>query len=380
MSTKTPSRYIFPQIPPKTPNPVASGVTGIGKDSAFANQVQDYLKITIYDAESSNPYNYITQTNPTEGTTSGIRGSTLNSSPQAANKGDTETIKSRIYLYLPGSLQENYSVNYADNDLGALGVGALNAAGSLMAGNTDIAATLKSTAEGMKPEVALNAIASGISGIGNIFGTGGQVSANAIAALTRKKIMNPYRETTFNGVDNRVHNFSFKLSPRNAQEVMVIRNIIQTLRTSMLPGISGGGLNPNDDTQTADAKNEVNIDTQRGDRWLTIPDFMKLEIVRYKSNSMGEGDELYSSTSKRNSSVLRSIMTFPVKMVLTNFNINLTPDGVYNSLFDVTSSEDGTRGGESRSGWYDDLGPVSYQIDLTFKETAILTRESFTPK
>jgi hypothetical protein len=95
---------------------------------------------------------------------------------------------------------------------------------------------------------------------------------------------------------------------------------------------------------------------------------------------MGEGDELYSSTSRKNSSVLRSIMTFPVKMVLTNFNINLTPDGVYNSLFDVTSSEDGTRSGESRAGWYDDLGPVSYQIDLTFKETAILTRESFTPK
>ena len=56
-------------------------------------------------------------------------------------------------------------------------------------------------------------------------------------------------------------------------------------------------------------------------------------------------------------------MQFPVKMVLSNMDVNLTPSGQNTSIKD-------TVGGDRDV----DYGPASYKLSLKFDETAFLTR------
>ena len=58
---------------------------------------------------------------------------------------------------------------------------------------------------------------------------------------------------------------------------------------------------------------------------------------------------------------LSRIMQFPLKCVLTNLSMDLTPDGPYNSLKD-----------EYDSGV--DYGPAAFNLSLNFDETAFLTK------
>ena len=123
------------------------------------------------------------------------------------------------------------------------------------------------------------------------------------------------------------------MAPRNESEAREIRNIISVLRDSMLPGTSGAT-----------------------NRWLTIPRFFKTSIVRYQPGN--------TKTQKLNEPAqLSYIMQFPVKMVLSNMDVNLTPSGQNTSIKD-------TVGGDRDI----DYGPASYKLSLKFDETAFLTR------
>ena len=124
----------------------------------------------------------------------------------------------------------------------------------------------------------------------------------------------------------------------------------------MLPGKNGssGG--------QGDLFTAIDSGAGRGDRWLTIPDFFQLSIVRYKNN----GNEVSDKMDKPET--LSFMMKFPTKTVLTNMSVNMTPDGQLNTL----------RNGATGDNDDYDYGPSAYDLTLQFDETAFLTRDMLT--
>ena len=97
-------------------------------------------------------------------------------------------------------------------------------------------------------------------------------------------------------------------------------------------------------------------------RWLGIPDYFRLDIIRIAGTPSEDGSLELSGGSPKG---LKRIMQFPTKVVLKNMNINLSPDGPYNSLKDAFDTNM-------------DYGPASFTMSLGFDETAFLTRNSLT--
>ena len=302
----------------------------VGDDMSFPTQAMDYLKIDIYDSKSNNPYSYIGGGGP--GRTSSGRA------------------KETIYLYLPAGLTETYTTRYNQVAVGGGGQAVMK---GIKDGTSDIGNTISSAAEQLKSQLAGQVAASGVN-LANLGQT--NLSFNDITALSAKAILNPYEETTFQGTDYRKHNFTFRLAPRSPEDVVAITKIIQTLRVSMLPGKNGssGG--------QGDLFTAIDSGAGRGDRWLTIPDFFQLSIVRYKNN----GNEVSDKMDKPET--LSFMMKFPTKTVLTNMSVNMTPDGQLNTL----------RNGATGDNDDYDYGPSAYDLTLQFDETAFLTRDMLT--
>jgi len=318
----TDKRLIYPLISARGPN----GTDGsIKADSRFPSQALDFLKFTIYDPEKANPYNYVN-------TGSGFAGNKFSKNQDAILK--------TIYLYLPHELNESYATNYDKVALGPFGDALVSAVAQ---GSVEgIENKLSTAAAAAKPEVAFSAIAGAFNGAMSLAGISGNLDKDALTALSKQKIFNPYQETVFKGVNYRSHTFNFDLAPRNAREVDEIKKIIQSFRQAMLPGVNGetggGG---------------------KTDRWLTIPRFFRVEVVRYKP---GDTD---SDEKMKRPETLNYVMRFPVKMVLVDMQLNLTPDGQNNTLR------------APKLGDMTDYGPAHYRMSLRFDETAFLTREMF---
>jgi hypothetical protein len=220
-----------------------------------------------------------------------------------------------------------------------------------MRNTSDLKSTFQTAAEGMKPEVAMGAVATAMSGVNSALGLqGGQVSAGDFAALTKKKIFNPYMETVFQGVDYRSHNFSFKLVAKNYADTVTIQKVISTLRYAMLPGISGA--------EQGEQKSDFG-GSSRDDRWLTIPDFFKLKLIRYKFANGAKNGTLITGDGVE----LTSLVQFKTKLVLKSMTINFTPDGQY------------VMARALQTGVLD--APLAVQLDLNFAETQFLTRALF---
>ena len=338
---------VYPRSIPTQVRPGESSSSSIRDFDSFGTKVVDYLKIKVYRSAEGNPYSYMGgQGSSTEG-----------------------ALYKTIYLYLPQGLKEEYGAQYNRTALGAGGLGVMKAAGTL-AGTGDKSEALtnivQSTAGAMKPEAVMNAVAAAVGTVNSAVGLGTNVDANTLAALTTKKIFNPYEETTFRGSNYRSHQFNFKCQPRNAKESEELYKIIHCLRLAMLPGMNDGS---DDDFITSSGFNEgvagllgSSAETMGGSgRWLTIPDYFRIEVIRVEGKPSESGD-LEVTSGQPNA--LKRIMRFPVKMVLTNMSIDLTPDGPYNSLKDALDSSI-------------DYGPAAFNLSLSFDETAFLTKQSF---
>jgi len=304
------SLLIFPRAKPY--GATQSELRGkISRQEAYPTTVIDYLKIDIYDSQANNPYNNI-----------GAK--------------DDGTIAKTIYLYLPNKLAEQYSTNYTNQKLGAVGAKAIG----MVNGEGDFTEQIKGAAQSGKAQLGFKMGSDAINTVVSLTGGSSNLSANSLSALTQKRVFNPYEETTFEGMNFRTHNFNMKLVPKDGPDVAVIQEIIQTLRLAMLPGKGG-------DTGT----------------WLTIPDFFRLSIVRYSD----DGGKEKISKPQGNAAGLSNLFKFPKKMVLKDMSIDYSPDGNYASL--MSHFGDKTV----------DYGPVSYQIGLTFAETGLLTKNDYDP-
>ena len=317
------TRYIYPSIAPDGPLSSDKEIRG-GRQ--WQSKALDYLKLTIYDPSIQSPYTW-------------VGGSESDYGKFKGSANDEQGIYSSIYLHMPHQLNENYSVKYNRATLGPFG-GALENAVNNTGESGKIATSLNQGAGTAGSQAVFGAISGLFNDASSLANIDGNLSRDQIVGLTKQRVFNPYEETVFEGTNYRSHNFDFDLVPRNSKEVTEIYQIINTLRDSMLPGMDG-------------TKNQ----------WLTIPRFFKAALVRFEpaQGQVNAGDNGGEGLGRP--ATLSRILQFPVKMVLVNMDVNLTPMGSHTSLRDMTAMKR-----------YQDLGPAAYKLTLSFDETALITR------
>ena len=150
-----------------------------------------------------------------------------------------EVTQSTIFLPLPSELNERYSVQYAEKQLGMLGL--LEESGLLKSAQDMLTGTMNTG----KARVTGENVANIVSQTGNLAylaRTGiKSISDNAGAAIDRAtgSILNPYQALQFQGIDLRSHSFRFRCSPNSEKEAEALKAIIQQFKIRMLPEKNG---------------------------------------------------------------------------------------------------------------------------------------------
>jgi uncharacterized protein YcfJ len=220
-----------------------------------------------------------------------------NSTPTASRA--QKRLKTAIALHIPNNLAINYGVTWSEDDTGMLAM----AAAATQQGVELLKAVQgkgdNSDVTGTGAAILTNiALSKGPQGAGNSVATG-------LAA-------NPKKEQVFKGVNFRTFSFDYKFFPRNSKESQNILNIIKEFKYHMHP-------------EFKDANNFVYI---------------------YPS----EFDIFYYQNGQENMNLHRH-----TSCVLTDMNINYTPNGMFNT--------------------FDDGMPTQIDVTLSFRELALLTKD-----
>lgn len=223
--------------------------------------------------------------------------------------------KNTIILPIPSNISDSNSVSYAENELDSLSSSLVDLYGKTVKNINirnpgesadDIADTFNEfyKTKGSAFRTAINAqIQAQVANL-SPFGAS-SISPESILARSTGAILNPNKELLFNGVNTRQFKFSFKLTPRDKDEGIVVKQIIRTLKVNMAPK-----------------------STKNGNDFLRTPNIFDLSYRR------GLGEHPFLNQFKQ--------------CALTSMNVNYTGDGVYATYHDST--------------------PVSMVMDLTFKE------------
>jgi hypothetical protein len=225
-----------------------------------------------------------------------------------------------ILLPMPSNIQDGNSVSYADDSLNGLTATAVQGVTEIM--NASTAKEFFSNTGGFEKLFQL-------AGGGDVKEAllrslaaqavnvfSGNVTADQILARQTGEIFNPNMELLFNGVTLRAFKFSFKMTPRNAKESQQIRLIIRSLKQNMAP------------------KSGTN------DNFLSTPNIFEL---RYRQ---GNNDHDFLHKFKQ--------------CFLTDIAVNYTGENVYAT--------------------YADGSPISYVMDLSFKEIAPIYASDYDEK
>ena len=234
-----------------------------------------------------------------------------------------------IILQIPSDIKDGNTANYGESKMNTLtGAAAGAMMGVMKSGATSVSMALgnMSTDEGLKKirsdiggnltagdtDALIDAASMGLtvkatSSAMGIFGA--NVSPEQLLARSSGQIFNPNLELLFNGPSLRSFSFSFKMTPRSAQEARQCKLIIRSFKQNMAPKTGG--------------------DTIGGSAiFMKTPNLFEL---RYRK---GNSDHPFLNKFKQ--------------CFLTNVAVNYTGEGVYAT--------------------YDDSTPISMQLDLQFKE------------
>lgn len=210
-------------------------------------------------------------------------------------------LQTAIALNVPNQLQIRYSSDYGTEDMSTFQIGleAVNAASRAVESGRSSLPETGSTAAAIAAALALKTPGAG----------------SALSGITGLA-PNPMKEQIFKGVDFRTFSMEYMFAPRNEAEAQNVLGIIKAFKYHMLPEYKKGSSN-----------------------------FLFL----YPS----EFDITYFNGGRENLNIHRH-----TSCVLTEMNVNYTPQGMFNTF---------------RNGM-----PTQIGINMTFKELAIVTKESVT--
>jgi hypothetical protein len=242
-----------------------------------------------------------------------------------------------ILMYMPEDISTDYKSDWGGKGFTNIAADVLRGTGNATQGNVGgtIGEIVNSItgAVGRVPSLGAQAIASAINNIpGNI---GGSVDINDVLGGIGGVILNPNAELMFTGFEMRSFGLKFKMVASNAQEAVVIRDIITTFKKASLPRL---GQNPQDVV----SNNVAAIFTGEGDgsnldnrNYIGIPNLCHVQFMKGTSP--------------------HPFLTQYKPCAITNVSVNYTPDGAYATY----------KGGE----------PVSIELSLGFSETKLVYSE-----
>ncbi len=273
------------------------------------------------------------------------------------SKSDFKYDDNRVYVAMPKSLQTAYQPQYTSIDLGVLGAATVAAMGGDIGDTTNLTAVVQSAANAALPEFTSGAISQLASGLAQAGGLQGGLNANALQALTRGRVFNPFKEQIFQSMAFRQHTFDFKMIARSAEEAREIKNIINYFKQGSVPA-TGEAKNPNadsDEFRTAATKSNSDLGGRLStsfnalakNRFFSVPDSFDIRFMRMNP----EGN--FSRTD--------SNLHFNIHpSVCTGITVNYTPDGQYTSFKNI----DGKM-----------IQVPALQVGLQFTELKLVTRD-----
>jgi hypothetical protein len=150
----------------------------------------------------------------------------INNSPFLRSEGT-------IRLPIPDSLKDSTTVTYSEKSLGLAAGGALE---EIAKGRGEGGNTLTSIGRAITTALGATAITAGENLVNTYLGGGTGQAVRAYAGITT----NPFQTILFEKPNFKIHSFTWKLTPKDANESNTIRNIIRTFQYHMLPGVSEG--------------------------------------------------------------------------------------------------------------------------------------------
>jgi hypothetical protein len=237
----------------------------------------------------------------------------------------TQLTTDAIALYMPDTLQFNYTQSYDQLSLGGEGLGQAAAAGASVidafkSGEGAVAAIDKAASAG-KETVKQLAFQKGAGAVGSLTGSGQSAQLGFTAAAGT--VQNPMLEMIYKSPNFRSFQFDFMFYPRDEREALEVQKIIERFRFHQAPELSSA-------------------------QGFLIPP-SEFDIKFY-----------YGGVQNPN---IPSIAT----CVLASINVNYAPNGW--TAFEVPGENAPAVG---RTGM-----PISIQVTLEFQETTYLTKSDF---
>lgn len=229
----------------------------------------------------------------------------------------------RVYIAMPKNVQTAYTSNYRDIDLGVAGASAMRYLGGDVTNMGNLTDILQDAAGAALPEFSGAMISQFVNGITGLGGLTGQIDANAIQALTRGRVFNPFKEKLFTGMSFRTHSFNFKMISRNQEESVAVKAIINYFKQGATPSSTGVSGVPQAKV-TGDGRGAglaQGINALSGQRFFQVPQSFNIKFMRVAA------DGTISDTETND------YMHFKFHpSVVTNINVNYTPDGQYTAF------------------------------------------------
>ena len=149
-----------------------------------------------------------------------------------------------VFLPIPSNIQDGNAVSYSDDSLNGIVAAAVGAVGDVL--NTDISKGVDQTKKSFTDfGTNISNLVTGNSAVKDALNRslaaqavgvfGGNVTPDQLLARQTGEIFNPNMELLFNGVTLRAFKFQFKLTPRDKNESLEIRNIIRFFKYNMSP-------------------------------------------------------------------------------------------------------------------------------------------------
>ena len=205
------------------------------------NTKKDFSKVVNnISAEGGSPIQDIPSQMPIEGTNTLVKDMPSAATGRNGKSGGSimaskATVKTGtvISLYMPPSVQVEYDVKYADQEIGTLAMLGKDAIDAFKGASGGTSAKLNAAAEALGP--------GGKEGLTNLLNASLDTlapGAKALQQISSGKVITPRMEMMFEGVGRRSFSYTFAFIPKSAQEAKTIERIIYAFKENMMPEYS----------------------------------------------------------------------------------------------------------------------------------------------